>query len=61
MQQIVKITIEGGTPTIHVQGVKGRSCKDITKKLEAALGSATKSKPTGEMYEQAKQANKAGY
>ena len=60
MQQIIKITIEGGIPTIHVQGIKGRSCKDVTKALEAALGETTKSKPTGEMYEQAKQATKAG-
>jgi hypothetical protein len=60
MQQIVKITIEAGTPTIHVQGVKGRSCKDITKALEAALGETSESKSTNEFYEQANQAVKAG-
>ena len=37
MQQ-VEIIIEGGTPTVKVKCVKGKSCKDITKALEAALG-----------------------
>ncbi len=59
MQQIIKITIEAGTPTIHVQGVKGQSCKDITKALEKALGETTTSTPTKEMYEKASQTVKA--
>jgi len=33
----VKITAEGKTE-IAVDGVTGRSCKDITKAIEAALG-----------------------
>ncbi len=60
MQQIVQITIEAGVPTIHVQGVKGKSCKDITKALEKALGETKDSKSTGEFYEQAKQTTQAG-
>jgi hypothetical protein len=60
MQQ-VEITIEGGVPTIKVKCVKGQACKDITRALEAALGEAKDSKPTKEMYEQAKQTVKASY
>jgi len=60
MQQVT-ITIEAGTPTVSVKGVKGKSCKDITKALEAALGETKESKPTGEFYEQAKQTAKASY
>lgn len=51
MQQ-VKIIIENGVPTVSVNCVKGKSCKDITRALEAALGEVSESKPTGEMYEQ---------
>ena len=60
MQQIIRVVIEDGTPTIHVQGVKGKSCKDITKALEQALGDVAESTPTAEMYEKAKQTTKAG-
>jgi DUF2997 family protein len=59
MQQVVKVTIENGVPTIHVQGVKGKSCKDITKALEAALGETSKFCPLPEMYEQVKKTTKA--
>jgi hypothetical protein len=58
MQQ-VEIIIENGSPTVMVKCVKGKSCKDITKALEAALGNAVKSTPTAEMYEQANQTTKA--
>ena len=57
----VIITIEGGSPKISVLGVKGKSCKDLTRELEAALGETTESKPTNEFYEQAKQTTKASY
>jgi hypothetical protein len=58
MQQ-VEIIIENGTPTIKVKCVKGKTCKDLTRELEAALGDTAKSTPTAEMYEQAKQESKA--
>jgi hypothetical protein len=51
MQQVI-ITIENGVPTIEVKGAKGKSCKDITKALEANLGDVAETKATGEMYEQ---------
>jgi hypothetical protein len=35
----VKVTISpDGEVKVEVNGVKGRSCKDLTKQLEAALG-----------------------
>jgi hypothetical protein len=58
MQQ-VEIIIENGTPTVKVKCVKGKSCKDITKALEAALGDVAKSSNTSEFYEQANQTSKA--
>lgn len=51
-QEIIEMEIdEAGTPTILVQGVKGKSCKDLTKSLEAALGTTVESRPTREMSE----------
>lgn len=60
MQQ-VEVIIEGGVPTVKVKCVKGRTCKDITRALEAALGETKETVPTGEMYEQSKQATRVGY
>ena len=59
MQQ-VEITIVDGTPTIKVRGCKGKSCKDLTRDLEKALGETDTSTPTAEFYEQARQTTKAG-
>lgn len=58
MQEVV-ITIENGTPVIHVKCVKGKTCKDLTEDLAMALGDVKESKPTSEFYEQAKQTIKA--
>ncbi len=41
-----------GAVTITVKGVKGKSCKDVTKQIEKALGSVTSDKPTSEMSEE---------
>lgn len=52
--QTVEITIApDGTPTIKVNGIRGSSCKDITKTVEKALGTVKSDKPTAEMYLQA--------
>lgn len=48
---IVRVSKKGAT-TIEVAGVKGTACTDLTKSLEKALGSATASVPTNEMYEE---------
>jgi len=60
MQQ-VEIIFEDGVPTVKVKCVKGRACKDLTKTVEKLLGETKESKPTTEMYEQAKQTSKAGH
>lgn len=50
--QTVTIDIDAdGTPTIKVNGVPGKSCKDITKTVERALGTVTSDKSTPEMYQ----------
>jgi hypothetical protein len=50
---MIKISISPkGVTTIDVDGVKGTGCKDLTRKLENALGSTTKEKLKGEYYEQ---------
>ena len=38
--------------TVSVNGVKGKSCQDITRNLEKALGTVTKDTLTREAYEQ---------
>lgn len=37
-----------GHVKIHVEGVKGRSCVDLTKDIEAALGGAVTKKQTAD-------------
>ena len=39
-----------GEISVGVTGVKGRSCKDITKALEEKLGATTKDELTQEAY-----------
>jgi hypothetical protein len=46
---IITVSPSGETK-IEVQGIKGRSCKDVTRELEAALGETVRSTPTKEMY-----------
>jgi len=47
---IVEHTIDDKV-TISVEGVKGKSCKDLTADLEKALGTVKNSTPTKEFYE----------
>ena len=49
-----EITVEispSGDVKISVKGVKGKSCKELTKKLEEALGDVKESKTTREYNE----------
>jgi hypothetical protein len=48
-----EITVEffEGKVTISVNGAKGKTCTDLTKKLEEALGEVTSDTPTKEMFE----------
>ena len=50
---------DDGTVTITVQGVPGPDCLERTKSLSARLGVTTKDVKTAEMYQVAKQAQKA--
>lgn len=55
MQSKEKIIVdfdENGNPTVSVEGVKGRSCKDLTAALEKALGKVTSDKTTAEYTQQ---------
>jgi len=52
MKEIVIRISKDGKVKISVSGVKGGSCKDITRSIENALGTAESSEPTSEFYEQ---------
>ncbi len=55
--QEIKFTIAAdGSVKTEVKGVKGGSCKDLTKQIEKALGAVTGSKNTPEHYEKDNQA-----
>ncbi len=52
-KQEMEITIErDGKVQIHVQGVDGTSCLELTKELEEALGVVTAQEKTGEYYKE---------
>jgi hypothetical protein len=48
---IIDIDVDGNTK-VSVKGVKGSSCKDLTKKIEAALGKVTRDDKTPEFHQQ---------
>lgn len=49
----IKITVKsGGSTQIEVNGVKGSSCKDMTRDLEKLLGITVSDQNTNEFYEQ---------
>ena len=52
MQEINLVINTDATISYDVKGVKGKSCKDVTKLIDS-LGKVTKSEPTPEMYQQA--------
>jgi hypothetical protein len=52
MAHTITVVIEkDGKTNIKVDGMKGKSCLDITKLLEDALGTVEKRTPTREMSE----------
>ena len=56
MAQQIEITFNDlGSPTIHVTGVKGAACHDVTKALEKALGVIATSETTVEYFQRASQ------
>jgi len=52
MSEIVIRVGKDGKLNLNVNGVKGSSCKDLTKGLEKALGVTETSKNTNDYYEQ---------
>lgn len=50
-EHTIEINPQGQT-TITVKGVKGKSCQDVTRKLEEALGQTASDQRTSEFYEQ---------
>jgi hypothetical protein len=51
MEEIKIIIAKDGKVTIDVEGIKGSGCKNLTKKLEKALGTS-KSKKKAEFYDE---------
>lgn len=52
MEEIIIRVGKDGKINLNVEGVKGSSCKDLTKAMEKAFGAVEQSKSTSEMYEQ---------
>ena len=52
MQSITYTISSSGKVEIVVEGIKGSSCKDLTKVIENQLGDVEKVEFTGEYYEQ---------
>ena len=51
-KQEMEIMIDNtGVVTVHVNGVKGGKCMDLTKDLEEALGVVISRDKTGEFYQ----------
>lgn len=55
MQEITIRIGKGGKVNLDVLGVKGSSCKDLTKGIEKALGNTVDTKSTDEYYQQEQQ------
>ena len=56
----VTVTIdENGNAQFHVEGCPGAGCKELTSKLESAVGLTVDDKPTSEMHARSSAAVKA--
>ena len=53
MEEVKIVVGKNGEVKIDVHGVKGGSCQEVTKELEAAFGSVVERRKTGEYYEEA--------
>ncbi len=54
MSGTIEVVIDAqGNPTVSVKGVAGKSCKDLTKGIEAALGTVTGTANTREFEQRA--------
>ena len=52
MAEIIVTVKPDGSTVIEVKGVKGQSCKDLTKFLESSLGVVAETSPTAEYFEE---------
>lgn len=50
-QQVEIVIDKNGKATLHIQGIKGMSCMDITDALIRALGVSVETQLTPEAYE----------
>jgi len=50
-EEIEVVIDEEGAATLHVQGVKGKTCTDLTDDVEKALGKVTRRTATREARE----------
>jgi len=55
----IDIDLEGNAK-VAVSGVKGKSCSDVTKAFEKALGTVSKDTKTPEFYQASQQQQGAG-
>lgn len=51
MENMIITISPDGSVTIEVKGVKGKSCANVTKQIESALGTVTGDKKTAEYFE----------
>lgn len=51
----IRIVFQNGKSTVEVKGVKGKSCTDVTKAVEEALGKVEKRSYTKEYSETEKE------
>lgn len=59
--QMIEVKIDkDGNVTIHVQGIKGQSCTDITKTIESALGGDVEREWTAEAFDNGDDGETAG-
>ncbi|MDI7266603.1 MAG: DUF2997 domain-containing protein [Myxococcota bacterium] len=49
--EVEVVVDEAGHAVVHVTGVKGASCRELTDDMEKALGTVTKRKATREAHE----------
>lgn len=54
VQVVIDISTQGDV-TVKAQGAPGKSCQDLTKQIESALGKTKKDIKTSEYYQQQSQ------
>jgi hypothetical protein len=55
MEELEIVIEPDGTTRIHVKGIRGARCLDVTRRIEEALGEVIDRKYTSEYYEESDQ------